>query len=179
MRYIIRAVESRMATVNEILKQIPEAEVLVDTSGNAMKSFLAACTMAGDDAVVMLEDDITLTSDFKRKIETAISRTPNMLINFFSLSRKHTKTHMKPWRQFCMNQCVYMPKGFCKECVAKYEEWKEWDGDKNKTAYDFLMGYVWHKDYLVYCPSLVQHNHGQSLINPKRNPKRQSITFEP
>lgn len=179
MRYIIRAVESRMETVNKMLEQIPEAEVLIDKTGNAMKSFLKACAVVGNDAVVMLEDDVTLTSDFKKKIETVINGAPDMLINFFSLSRKYTKTHIKHWYQFCMNQCVYMPEGFCAQCIAKYEEWKAWDGDKNKTAYDYLMGYAWHKDYLVYCPSLVQHNYGKSLINPKRNQKRQSITFEP
>lgn len=179
MRYIVRAIESRLPTVEKIKEQIPEAEVLIDKTGNAMKSFLAACEYVGDDPCVMLEDDIVLTANFKEKIEAAINGKEDMLINFFSLSRKFTASHFKPWYQFCMNQCVYMPRGFCLVCVEKYEAWRAYDKYKNPTAYDYLMGYAWHKDYFVYCPSLVQHMEGKSAINPKRNPKRQSITFQP
>ena len=179
MRYIIRAIEKRKPYVEEILKQIPDAEVYYDTSGNAMMSFLNACSMAGDDACVMLEDDIILTSNFKEKIEREISKDPSMLINFFSLSKKETEPHFNSWRQFCMNQCVYMPQFLCRACIDKYDAWVAYDKAKNPTAYDYLIGYVWHRDYLVYCPSLVQHIEGKSEINSRRSSKRQSITFKP
>lgn len=178
MRYIIRAVESRREFVNEILAELPEAEVYWDKSGNAMNSYLAVCRLVGDEPVVLLEDDIILTKDFKKKIELVISQYPEILINFFSLSKKFTQPHFKKGREYCMNQCEYFPAGFAKKVVEAYEDWPQ--KEDHPTAYDFLVGYAWgySKPYLVWCPSLVQHRVCKSLIDSRRSSKRQSITFK-
>lgn len=178
MKYIIRAVESRREYVEEILKELPEAEVYWDTSGNAMNSYLAACKLAGDEPVVLLEDDIILTKNFKSKIEAVISQYPEILINFFSLSKKKTTPHFKKGREYCMNQCEYFPAGFAKKVLAAYESWTQ--KEKHPTAYDYLVGYAWgsSKPYLVWCPSLVQHRVCKSLIDSRRSSKRQSVTFK-
>lgn len=178
MRYIVRAIKSRRAFVEEILKQIPEAEVLWDTSGNAMQSYLNACLIAGEDPVVLLEDDIILTDNFKAKIEKVIEKYPEMLINFFSLSKKHLAPHFKRGREYCMNQCEYLPPGFASRVLEAYKTWP--DKEKHPTAYDFLVGYAWGRNtpYLVWCPSLVQHRQVKSAIDPRRSSKRQSVTFE-
>lgn len=179
MMYVIRAVRKRKEFVDEILKQIPEAIVYYDDYGDAMKSYLYVCReiIKGQPAV-LLEDDIILTSDFKRKIEGVIAAYPDMLINFFSLSRKFTKPHMKRGREYCMSQCEYFPSGFSLKVADSYETWPLRESEPN--AYDYLVGYAWgySNQYLVWCPSLVQHRQVKSEINSKRSTKRQSITFE-
>jgi len=178
MIYVVRAVEERKPFVEEILKQIPEAIVYYDEFRDPMKSYLHVCKdiVAGQPAV-LLEDDIILTSNFKEKAETVISQFPELLINFFSLSKKHIKPHFKKGREYCMNQCEYFPKGFSLRVVKSYEHWPL--KEKEPNAYDFLVGYAWgnNRDYLVWCPSLVQHREVKSIINPRRSSKRQSITF--
>lgn len=180
MKYVIRAVEERKPFVEEILKQIPEAIVYYDEYHDAMKSYLHVCReIIKDEPAVLLEDDIILTSDFKNKIEAIIGLYPDVLINFFSLSKKHTTPYWRYGKEYVMNQCEYFPKGFASKVVNTYEEWKRSDGGKNPTAYDYLVGYTWgaYNKYLVWNPSLVQHREVKSIINPKRSTKRQSITF--
>lgn len=179
MLYVIRAVEERKPFVEEILKQIPDAVVYYDKDGDAMKSYLHVCEniIAGRPAV-LLEDDIILTSNFKEKIESVIAMYPDMLINFFSLSKKNIKPHLKKGREYCMNQCEYFPEGFSLKITEAYKHWPL--KEKEPTAYDFLVGYAWgnNNQYLVWCPSLVQHREVKSVINPRRSSKRQSVTFE-
>lgn len=179
MLYVIRAVESRRESVEEILKQIPEAIVYYDHSRNAMQSYLYVCEhiIKGQPAV-LLEDDVILTSNFKEKIEAVINQYPKILIKFFDLGKKNVKPHFKKGREYCMNQCEYFPEGFSLKVVEAYKTWK--DKEVHPTAYDFLVGYAWgySNPYLVWCPSLVQHRVGKSIISPSRSSKRQSITFE-
>ena len=178
MLYVVRAVESRKPFVDEILKQIPEAIVHYDYGGDAMKSYLYVCEhiVAGRPAV-LLEDDIILTSNFKEKIEKVISKYPDMLINFFSLSKIHTESRLQNGRQYCSSLCEYFPLGFSKKVVDAYEHWPL--RDKEPNAYDYLVGYAWgyRNKYIEWCPNLVQHRECKSVINPRRSSKRQSITF--
>lgn len=179
MLYVIRAVREREEFVNEILKQIPEAIVYWDDEHDPMKSYLHVCkNIIGDNPAVLLEDDVILTSDFKKKIENVISRYPDMLINFFSLSKKFLKPHLKKGRYHCMAQCEYYPAGFGTEVYEAYKIWDKKDSDP--TATDFLAGFAWgnNKDYMIWCPSLVQHRECKSVIDPRRSSKRQSVTFE-
>ena len=180
MLYVVRAVRKREPFVKEILKQIPEAVVYYDDEfHDAMKSYLYVCEhIVKGQPCVLLEDDIILTSDFKNKIERVISMYPDMLINFFSLSKKHTKPHLKKGREYCMNQCEYFPAGFSLKVVEAYQHWDL--REKEPNAYDFLVGYAWGRNnqYLVWCPSLVQHREVKSIIDPRRSSKRQSVTFE-
>lgn len=179
MLYVVRAVRDRARFVEEILKQVPEAVVYWDDEfHNAMKSYLYVCeNIIGDQPAVLMEDDIILTADFKRKIESVINKYPEILINFFNLSKKHREPFFKKGREYCMNQCEYFPAGFARRVVEAYKTWPQ--KDEHPTAYDYLVGYAWggNKPYLVWNPSLVQHRIGKSIINPRRSSKRQSETF--
>ena len=180
MLYVVRAVKERKPFVDEILRQIPDAIVYYDEYGDAMKSYLHVCAnIVKGQPAVLLEDDIILTSNFKQKAESVIAEYPNTLINFFSLSKKYTKPHIKRGREYCMNQCEYFPAGFSLKVVEAYDSWPL--KDKEPNAYDYLVGYAWgySKPYLVWCPSLVQHREVKSIINSRRSTKRQSITFQP
>lgn len=179
MKYVIRAVREREPYVREILKQLPDAIVYYDDEyHDAMKSYLYVCeNIVGDEPCVLLEDDIILTSNFKEKIEGVISQYPEILINFFSLSKKHTKPYFRAGREYCSSLCEYFPEGFGKRVVDAYKTWPL--KEKEPTAYDYLVRYAWGYSMptLVWCPSLVQHRKCKSVINPRRSTKRQSVTF--
>lgn len=180
MLYVIRAVREREQYVQEALKQIPDAVVYYDDKyHDAMRSYLHVCRdIVGDQPAVLLEDDIILTSNFREKCESVINRYPEILINFFSLSKKHAAPYFNKGRQYCMNQCEYFPRGFGSKVARSYESWPLRDSEPN--AYDYLVRYAWgyNKLYLVWVPSLVQHRSVKSVIDPKRSSKRQSITFQ-
>ena len=180
MLYVVRAVRERQPFVEEILKQVPEAVMYYDDEfHDAMKSYLYVCEhIIKGQPCVLMEDDIILTSDFKKKAEDVIQMFPHTLINFFSLSKKFMAPHWKKGREYCMNQCEYFPEGFSLKVVEAYKNWPL--REKEPNAYDFLVGYAWgnSKPYLVWCPSLVQHRRVKSIIDPRRSSKRQSITFQ-
>lgn len=179
MKYVVRAVHERQPFVDEILKQIPDAIVYYDDEHDAMKSYLHVCRdIIGTEPTVLLEDDVILTSNFIQKIEKVISKYPYVLINFFSLSKTKTSPHLKKGREHCMAQCEYYPEGFGVKVADAYETWPLKETDPSGT--DLLTGYAWgySNNYLVWCPSLVQHRQVKSVINPRRSTKRQSITFE-
>ena len=178
MLYVIRAVRERKPFVDEILKQIPEAIVYWDDDRNAREAFVNCCKdIVKDQPCIMLEDDIILTSNFKEKIEKVVNECPDIMISFFSLSKKQTTTCLRKGRELCSSLCIYFPKGLAKKIVDFYPTW---DGkQKYISAIDYLIGdaYGRGKSYMLYCPSLVQHRDCKSAINSRRSSKRQSITF--
>ncbi len=179
MRYIMRAIKSREHFVDEVKAEIPELEVHYDDTGSAMESLKYTLEhIIGDDACVLFEDDIELCDDFKNKIESVINELPDTLISFFSLSKKNVVPYWKRGKEFCMMQCVYLPKGFASKLLSTYDDWRATQGVSNLQATDFWIGYAWKIEYFVYCPSLVQHRVCVSAIDKRRSSKRQSITFK-
>lgn len=179
MLYAVQAVREREQYVKEILEQIPDAVVYYDEYRDNMRAYLHILQdIVKGQPCVMLQDDIILTTNFREKIESVISQYPDLLINFFSLSKKYTKPHFKKGREYCMNQCVYLPAGFSAQICGAYESWDKRESDPD--ADDYLVGYAWgyNNPYLVWCPSLVQHRQTKSIIDPRRSSKRQSVTFE-
>lgn len=64
--------------------ELPQYEVLVDVEHKPKESFIQQiidCSEKGD--FVLLEDDVKLCKDFKRKIEEVIKQYPDKVINFF------------------------------------------------------------------------------------------------
>ena len=60
---IVRAMRERKEYVDYITSRI-DVNVLYDTTGNAMETFLEALRMAGDEPCIHMEEDILLTSNF-------------------------------------------------------------------------------------------------------------------
>lgn len=188
MRYIVRAIKRRMLYVENMKREIPNLEISLDNkmtdSNSAYMNFLNALEMAGEDACVHLEDDITLTSNFKEKIEKVISENKDQVIQFFSMRKKDLDvgTRMELGSTFLMAQCFYMPKGLNKKLLKYCKEWINKNPDRfNGSPLDNAVADFLKENkikYLLSVPSLVQHLEVKSVIDPRRSTKRQSKTFQ-
>ena len=110
---IVRAMRERKEYVDYITSRI-DVNVLYDTTGNAMETFLEALRMAGDEPCIHMEEDILLTSNFDEKIESVISENKDIVIQFFSMRKKDLTigSRLESGRTFCMNQCFYLTEGY-------------------------------------------------------------------
>ena len=180
MHIIIRAVK-KLIEINYIKKHLPYAEILFDSTNNAMDTFLKALETAKNMPCLHMEKDIYITKNFKEKVEVAIVKRPNEAIQFFSM-RSADKTIGSRYdygRTFMVNQCFYLPAGYSKMISDFYPEWPK--KEIHKTGYDILIADFLKsrkEKYFISVPSLVQHRVGKSLINPKRSAFRQSLTFK-
>jgi hypothetical protein len=189
-RVIVRAVPdaSRARCLRYLREKVADVEIVMDENyGNPTMTgrrkcalnFRRALAQAGTDPVIMLEDDILLTVDWRAKIEAAIAEQPNTLIQFFSMRGDDLRVGSRWDRNFMMTQCFYLPEGYAAALEAYHDEWAGWaQGDV--SGCDILMT-DWlrsrHLRYWIHVPSLVQHLEGKSAVNTKRSAKRVSKTF--
>lgn len=161
----------------ELAKSV-DAEVVWDQTHNAFDTWQSVMAAAGDDAIVMLEDDITLAENWRERVEAAVAEHPDDIIQFFSL-RSEKESGYRPGRTFLMNQCYYLPAGVAKQLLEYSQDWVE-KNPRYKTGYDITMA-SWMREnglrYWMHVPSLVQHEDWRSEINPKRPRNRQSKVF--
>ena len=145
-----------------------------------MAQFRTALDMAGDDPVLMLEDDILLCPDFERRAEAAIREHPGHMIQFFSRSRKDPEagSRWRPGSTFSMNQCHYLPAGEARALLDYLPQWRR--ASMTTAAYDWLIAdYLSDRRerYWLHVPSLVDHRVGPSAIDKRRAHDRRSTTF--
>ncbi len=181
-RFIMRLMPERAVWLPEIREQIPHLEVVHDLTRNEMETFLRALTEVGRDPIVMLEDDIQLTGDFRTNIEPVIAAHPKNVMQFFSL-RKNDAEKGSRWMSgstYLMNQCCYLPAGYAEQIYAYYPVWpsRRRDGTGTDTIIANWLASRREK-YWLHVPSLVQHRVAKSMIDPRRSSKRQSVTFVP
>jgi len=180
MRYIVRGMSSRQPCILYLKSLLPQAEFMIDVHGNAMAGFLCALRVSGADAVVHMEEDVIITSNFTKKIESVISKYPNNVIQFFSMRDKDITvgSRYEPGRTFCMGQCFYLPAGYS-AAVLKY--WDRWPNKtRHPTGLDLMVGDFLKsrgEKYLISVPSLVNHRCTRSLIDPRRSSKRGARVF--
>jgi hypothetical protein len=178
----MRLVPERERWVPQIQAQIPELEVVRDTTRNAQDTFFRLLLEIGGDAAVHVEDDIVLTSDFLPKIEAAIAERPAVLQQFFSLRKSDAElgSRWMPGRSYCMLQCTYLPPGYAEAIYDYYPVWPE--RKVNRNSCDLWIAYFLaarRERYWLHVPSLVQHRRARSAINPRRSSGRQSVSFQP
>lgn len=181
MRYLVRCVPEREENCKAMQAAIPHLEIIRDRKRHAMVTFYDALAAAGEDAVVHMEDDAVLTSNFCTKIEAEISKRPHEVINFFSRVKDDlTKgARYRAGSSFNYNVCFYLPAGMSRDLLLYGPAWKR--HKEHPTGYDLMMQDFFVKygvDYWQVVPSLVQHAEGRSIINPKRSSQRQSKTFK-
>ena len=179
MRLIIRAVKDRTEFIEYLQKHLPQAEWCFDTNRNAMTTFLSAMRQAGQDAVVHMEEDILITTDFMYKINKIISEHPNEVIQFFSMRALDLTIGSRYDTSYMMNQCVYFPAGYSALMLDYYQIWDK--KAQHPTGTDIMINDFLRKrkeKYWIHIPSLVEHRVAQSRINPRRSSKRQSKTFK-
>jgi len=178
MRVIIRAVPEREEFINYLKKHLPEAEWCMDKKRDAMDTFVRAMEMAGDDACLHMEEDVILTERFLGKINAAISRQPDAVIQFFSMRKDDITVGSRYDNNFIMGQCFYLPAGYS-ALIADFKQY--WSGLKeHPTGVDMMVNdflRIRKEKYWLHVPSLVEHRVTKSTIDPRRSSKRQSKTF--
>ena len=150
-------------------------------AGNAMETFMKSVEMSQDDDCLNMEDDIILCDNFLEKVNKIIARHPDKMITFFTLKNRPMGENIEDGRNFCMAQCVYMPK-WLNVALKKYASiWLiSKRGKENPTGNDYMVADLLSsikQTYILYQPSLVQHMEMKSRIDPKRSSKRQAKTF--
>ena len=103
MRYYIRTTGERK--LDESYNQI-DYELLIDKDHRYIDFFIEQLERLGTEDCVIIEDDCVLCKDFDKRINEAISKFPNKIINFFQLpSMKYFTTYESD--SYLMNQCTY------------------------------------------------------------------------
>ena len=180
IKYTVMTTARNGHDLTAMKKEIPELAIFADDMRDPMGNFLKTMEYT-EKPCVHLEDDVILTSNFKEKIEDAISQYPDTVINFFSMRKADLTigTRFEAGRTFMMNQCFYLPENIGLEIYKFYPKWKR--KFEHPTGYDILMADYFKANkmkYLIWCPNLVDHMEGKSRINSRRSSKRQSLTFK-
>ena len=178
-RIIATAVHGkREEWVSYLRSRLPTLEIVYDSVGSAYHTFLDSLAKQGDDSAIHIEDDVILTQNFMSKAESVIKERPNTLIQFFSMRKDDLIVGSRLDRNFCMNQCTYIPAAYAPEILLFGQQYQLLPTDT--APYDTMMN-AWLKmkrqPYWIHVPSLVQHRVLKSLIDPRRSSKRQSKTF--
>ena len=185
LRYVVTAVQARAPNVEYMKLHIPALEVVWDTQGHQRATFLEALQLIGDDAAVMLEDDVVLARQFCAKAVTAIRQKPKAVIQFFSRRADDIRvgSRFQAGSAYLMNQCFYLPPKMAAAVATYCPQWYERQdlleadhrGAADAMLRDFFTDYG--IKHWVSIPSLVEHAVGVSAILPSRAKKRQSKTF--
>lgn len=173
IKYFVRTTNDR------IYEYDLEHEKLIDTEHAPVKSFINQLKYISQWDSVLLEDDLILCKDFKKRIEEVINQYPNKIINFFTQPKEWFLT--KESRFFYYTQCVYYPKGVA--LIVANEMERLWD-DKLKLQYGLLYDLLENRalntlnmTHVQYRPCLVQHLDKSSLIDNIAEGHRRSPYF--
>lgn len=176
LNYFVRTTNERQ--LDKSYNQI-NYKKLVDLEHKPVDSFINQLKIINSFDSVLLEDDLILCKDFKKKIEEVINQYPNDIINFFTLPMKYFKT--KKEYGFCYNQCTYYPKGISNMIANEIEYILENDiRYKNCPQYDILEDRALYNlkiKHIKYRPCLIQHLDNGSIMNNNVNFCRRSPYF--
>lgn len=196
MKFIVTTCKGREECVDYLSHQIPNLIVNKDDfdfpgifKSTAWFNYRRSFQLAGNEACLMMEDDIVLCQNFVSKALSEIEKDPFNIITFFSMKKKDAElgTRYMPGKTFMMMQCVYYPAEFSRFFVDYMDLWykKRVDDPSLQKHFHCPIDIV-VAEYLNYCkvnykivvPNLVQHLGLKSEINPKRNPGRYSTTYK-
>ena len=173
IKYFIRTTGERTLHPSIERELGSDYTLLIDTEHNSGKAFIKQLLEINDYDSVLMEDDIILCKDFKKRVEEVISKYPNKMINFFTYPDRYFKSQFQYF--FCYNQCHYFPKGLPKQIHDKIMELS-----LNYSSQELLLRrslYSLKIRTLNYRPCLVQHIDNGSLMNHNPNFNRRSPYF--
>lgn len=157
IKYFVRTTNERQ--LDSSYSQI-EYELLVDTAHKPVKSFIEQLEIMNNYDSVLLEDDLILCKDFKKRIEEVIKSNPNMIINFFNAPTIYQ--NIKIDNNFSFQQCRYFPKGSCKFLA---EQLKPYIKAKKVCPSLNIIAQKNNLRIMQYRPCLVQHLDNNSLVH--------------
>jgi hypothetical protein len=175
-KILIQAVPWRKdrAKTAKSLKKQTKGEIVWDEKHDNLYTFLTVLEAAGEDAFILLEDDIELTSDFVEKAEAVINSHRTEVINFFSVGL--IMDGKLPGGTFQYTQAVYFPPGAAQALIEFTRTWQSRRNDQDKLISDWLSRT--RQDYWLHKPSLVQHLGYDSATEETRSTDRQSPSYE-
>jgi hypothetical protein len=160
--------------------------VVWDTRRNAYENFLDACRYAQGIGAVHLEDDVTLTSEWRAKVEAVIAAHRDEVVQFYSDRKADLEVGSRRdrGRTFMAACCFYVP-GRLGVPLLKYAlDWpnRPLGPNPGRAGVDVMIAAFLAAEgesYWLHVPSLVQHNAWRSAINPRRPRARRSRSFVP
>lgn len=174
------SVPTRRNIVEYMKRHVPDLIVIEDDGRGVMANHQRALRASDTDSFILFEDDVLLTRGFIAKANAVIAERPDDIITFFS-RRKADLTvgsrYMNPM-EFYMCQCMYFP-SWSGDLIADFHSTSP-TLVKDPTGTDRVIA-AWCKSQKrkiwVSVPSLVEHLHVASAIDPRRSKNRQSVTF--
>jgi hypothetical protein len=191
MKIVINTCAGRESMLRSLLKELPHAIVNFDDfpkedafpfKSTAYLNYLRGMFIAGTGDLLLMEDDIELTSNFLSKVELAKQEYPNQVLQFFSMRNKDLTigTRIEKGRTYMSCVCSYFPNGIPQRIVEFSKNWydpKYQFAPNDPMVADFLGQNK--LDYVIVVPNLVQHVGKKSMINSKRTSISQSKTYLP
>jgi len=174
IRYFVRTTGERK--LDDSLNQI-NYELLIDTEHKPIESFIAQLKYISEYNAVLLEDDVILCKDFKKRIEEVINNHPKDIINFFTRPLLYFTSQYS--FDFYYNQCTFYPKGIGERIGNEMIDLISTGKVKLPNEYDSIECEALKQlniPHLTYRPCLVQHNDRKSLISSS-NPNRTTPYF--
>lgn len=179
-RFIVYAVPEREPIVNYLRHHIPNLEVVWEDGAGAMSTHRRALLHAGEDPIVLMEDDVLLCRDFVQRAEGYVEQYPDTVMTFHSRrGRDLLGTYDISGRPFYNAQMLYLPRGVAARLAAYHPDYQR--QEPLSTGLDLLIGewcYLNDRKIRVVCPNLVDHLPVVSAIRKGRSTKRQSRTFQ-
>lgn len=183
MRILIMAVPWDMDRVRNAkrLSEQTGGDIVWDRTKNIMDTFVSVLDEAGDDAALVLQDDVQLRDDWHPMATQAVEEHGEMLIQFFSIRASDVgrESYRNNASGYMMNQCYYLPPGMAADLAEYARAWIE--EHPGHTGDDTcIQDYLKHRrmHYWHHVPSLVQHRTWPSATGKGRSTRRQSPTFE-
>lgn len=169
IRYFVRTTGER--SLDESYNQI-DYKLLIDKEHKPVESFIKQLELISEYDSILLEDDLILCKDFKKRIEEVIKQYPNKIINFFTKPKEFFATREDSY--FVYNQCTYYPKGLATQISLEMKQvrgYKPYDLVENTALNNLGISHI------QYRPCLVQHLDTDTLIQYKTFNNRRSIYF--
>jgi hypothetical protein len=172
--------QQRLKNAVNLLNEAGFAQFIKDEKHDAVDTWTRTLEAAGNDPVIVLEDDVQLTPNWREKIEAVIEEHSTQVIQFFSMrgADETVGSRLEPGRTFMMNQCYYLPAEWAHKLLLWLPSWRELN--PNENGYDLAMAAFMKargEKYWLSVPSLVQHEPWTSQIESRRPRNRQSRTF--
>jgi hypothetical protein len=155
--------------------------IVWDRDHSSALTFRRLIEAAGDQSAILLEDDIELCPDWRRRVEAVVAARPDQVIQFFSTrgSDVGRGPHDRPGADFVNSQCFYLPgrlAGPLRDQLAAEPVVPNGPGCLNDLALARVLK-ARRERYHQFLPSLVQHLPWRSAANPSRALHRDSLTY--
>ena len=159
IKYFVRTTNDRVLDESFNRELGNDYTLLVDSEYKPVKSLIRWLNLMNEYDAILLEDDIILCKDFKNRIEEAINKYKDKIVNFFGEPRAYFQT--KEESNFHFLQCRYYPQGISSTIAKELEPYV----DEPKVAPSMCRVAIKLNLKLVqYRPCLVQHIDNNSLV---------------